>query len=89
MPAKRPRSRKRKAEREPYTDDAFLLGVGRMIRLVRGMQWLPLEAVAHAASIHPRSLRAIELGRRNASILSLRRISTALGVPLSSLINDN
>lgn len=85
MPAKRPRSRK--PEREPYTEDQFLVAVGRTIRVYRAVQWLPLEVVAHAASIHPRSLRAIELGKRNAGILSLRKIATALGVPLSSLID--
>jgi transcriptional regulator with XRE-family HTH domain len=59
--------------------------LGRAIRQLREERGLSQEALAHAANIHPTWVSHLESGRNNPAWGTVRRISDALGVPLSHL----
>ena len=61
--------------------------VGRQIRELRKGAGFTLEGLAEAAEVDATHLSAIERGRHNASLLLLWRLSEALEVQLSTLVD--
>ena len=59
--------------------------VGRNVRALRAAGALSQEELAHRAGVHQTYLSGVERGRRNASVLVLDRIATALGVDIQRL----
>ena len=60
-------------------------GLGAAIRQLRQQNQLSQEQLADSADIHPTWISHIESGRNNPAWGTVRRISQALGVPLSEL----
>ncbi|HWY18445.1 MAG TPA: helix-turn-helix transcriptional regulator [Solirubrobacteraceae bacterium] len=59
--------------------------LGRAIRRLRQHQDLTIEALAHAADLHPTYLSGIERGRRNPTWAKLCALADALGIPISTV----
>jgi XRE family aerobic/anaerobic benzoate catabolism transcriptional regulator len=75
-------------EAEPVggLDDAeFLLFVGRKVRDARSRRGMTRKMLAREAEVSERHLAQLELGEGNVSIVLLRRITTALNVPLADV----
>lgn len=57
--------------------------LGRAIRRLRKHRKLTIEALAHAADLHPTYLSGIERGVRNPTWAKLCALADALGIPVS------
>ena len=68
-------------------DQKFLKEVGQKIRIARQKTELSQEAFAKVCMLDRTYISDVERGERNLSLLNLRKIAKALGVPISSLIN--
>jgi len=62
---------------------------GDRIRALRKEAGLSVRELAERASLHPQSLRNIELERRPASSSALESIAAALGVPVAEITRDS
>ncbi len=67
--------------------DAYVSAFGAHIRMLRLERGLSQEEVAHRAGVHVTYLSGIERGRRNPSLMNLRRIAGALGVAVAELFS--
>jgi XRE family aerobic/anaerobic benzoate catabolism transcriptional regulator len=69
------------------TDDAeFLAAMGRHVREARERRGLARKAISHVAGVSERYLAQLEAGEGNASVLLLRNVARALGMPLTELL---
>jgi len=73
---------------ETTKDDSFLRAFGERIRGERARRGMSRRLLAHHAGISERYLTQLESGKGNVSIVLLRHIATALGLPLSRLVED-
>lgn len=74
---------------EPITVGADLTHtVGRNLRRLRGERGLSLERLARASGVSRAMLGQIELGQSAPTINVAWKISSALGVPFSALLNE-
>lgn len=73
---------------ERTNDDTFLRAFGERIRGERARRGMSRKLVAHHAGISERYLTQLESGKGNVSIVLLRHIAAALGLPLSRLVED-
>jgi transcriptional regulator with XRE-family HTH domain len=62
--------------------------LGDAIRAIRVGQKMSQEALADAAEINRTHMGEVERGKRNVSFLSLLRIASALGLPLSIILTE-
>lgn len=70
-------------------DDAeFLRAFGLRVRHERSLRSLTRRAVAEKAGISERYITQLESGKGNVSLLVLRQIARALGIPLDQLVRD-
>lgn len=70
-------------------DDAeFLRAFGQHIRRERSRRGLTRRGVAEKAGISERYITQLESGKGNVSLLVLRHIAGALGIPLDQLVRD-
>jgi XRE family aerobic/anaerobic benzoate catabolism transcriptional regulator len=70
------------------TDDAeFLAAMGRQVREARERRGLARRALAQAADVSERYLAHLEAGDGNASVLLLRHIAQALGMPMAEILD--
>ena len=67
--------------------DPNLVKLGGNIRIHRELIGLSQEQLAIRAGLHRTYLSGVECGERNISILNLVRISAALGVKLTMLVD--
>jgi len=67
-------------------DTDFLVAMGRHVREVRERQGMARKALSQNAGVSERYLAQLEAGEGNASILLLRSVARALGMPLTELI---
>lgn len=67
-------------------DDDFLKSLGQRVCAARILQGLSRKTLALTSDVSERYIAQLECGRGNISILLLRRISSALMVPLAHLI---
>ena len=70
-------------------DGDFLHTMGRRVREARERRGMSRRALALAAEISERYLAQLEGGEGNASVVLLRRVAAALGLPLTDLVGDN
>lgn len=70
------------------SDDAFLHAFGERIRAERARRGMSRRLLAHHAGISERYITQIESGKGNISILLLRHVASALGLPLARLVED-
>ncbi len=59
--------------------------IGQRIRNYRNEQRLSQEKLAELAGLHASYIGQLERGEKNATIESIEKVSSALGVPLSQL----
>jgi len=68
-------------------DDAeFLAAMGRHVREARERRGLARKAISHVAGVSERYLAQLEAGEGNASVLLLRNVARALGMPVTELL---
>ena len=70
-------------------DGDFLRAMGRRVREARERRGMSRRAVSEAADVSERYLAQLEGGEGNASVVLLRRVANALGLPLTELVSDN
>lgn len=69
-------------------DPDFLRAFGERVRGERARRGMSRKLLAHHAGISERYLTQLESGKGNVSLLLLRQIAAALGLPLSRLVGD-
>jgi XRE family aerobic/anaerobic benzoate catabolism transcriptional regulator len=70
------------------TDEAYLRAFGERIRGERARRGMSRRLLAHHAGISERYLTQLESGKGNVSIVLLRHVAGALGLPLTRLVED-
>lgn len=59
------------------------------MRRIRKEKSLTQEKVAEAADLHVNYISSVERGERNISICNIEKIASALGVPMTALVDEN
>lgn len=68
--------------------DAYLHRLGERVRTLRNQRGMTRKALALHAKISERYLAQLELGKGNCSIVLLRRIAHAIGLPVTQLVHE-
>ena len=68
--------------------DVFLPRLGERVRTTRSRRGMSRKALARHAHVSERYLAQLETGQGNCSIVLLRRIARAMGVPVAELVDD-
>jgi len=68
---------------------AYLRHVAERIRDQRQAKGMSRRELAEAAGISDRYVTQLEFGKANVSILLLRKLARALGVPMEHLLGDD
>src|SRR6185295_5762041 len=87
MGARDPKS-PRETGADERRDAAFLVALGHRVRDCRVRRNLSRKGLAADSGVSERYLAELESGRGNISILLLRQVSVALGIPLANLLNE-
>jgi len=77
------------ATRTGLEDDPIQVALGERLRAIRQLRRKTLKEVASDAGISESFLSQLERGRTNATIATLQRLSTALGIEVSDLFTTN
>jgi len=70
------------------TADAYLHRLGERVRTLRNQRGMTRKALAQHAKVSERYLAQLEVGKGNCSIVLLRRIARAIGLPVTQLVHD-
>ena len=70
------------------TADAYLHRLGERVRTLRNQRGMTRKALAQHAQVSERYLAQLEVGKGNCSIVLLRRIARAIGLPVTQLVHD-
>jgi len=74
---------------KPLRDsEAYLRRLGERVRTLRNQRGMSRKVLAAHARISERYLAQMEAGKGNCSIVLLRRIARALGLPVTHLVHD-
>ncbi len=68
--------------------EGILVALGHVVRETRRERWLTQEELAVRVEVHETYISLIELGRRNPTVGTLRKIGDALQVPASELMRE-
>src|SRR5262245_18013658 len=68
--------------------DAYLRRLGERVRTLRNQRGMTRKALARHARVSERYLAQLEARLGNGSIVLLRRISRAIGLPVTQLVNE-
>ncbi len=68
--------------------DAYLHQLGERVRTLRHQRGITRKALAQHAKVSERYLAQLEIGRGNISIVLLRRIARAIGLPVTQLVHE-
>jgi XRE family transcriptional regulator, aerobic/anaerobic benzoate catabolism transcriptional regulator len=68
--------------------DAYLRRLGERVRVLRNQRGMTRKALAEHAKVSERYLAQLEAGLGNCSIVLLRRITRAIGLPLTQLVHE-
>jgi XRE family aerobic/anaerobic benzoate catabolism transcriptional regulator len=68
--------------------DAYLHRLGERVRTLRHQRGITRKALAQHAKVSERYLAQLEVGKGNCSIVLLRRIARAIGLPVTQLVHD-
>jgi len=74
---------------QPRDSDAYLRRLGERVRMLRNQRGMSRKALAAHARVSERYLAQMEAGKGNCSIVLLRRISRAIGLPVTQLVQEN
>jgi len=69
-------------------NDAYLARLGARVRTLRSQRGMTRKALSQHAKVSERYLAQLEGGKGNGSIVLLRRVAGALGVPVAQLVQD-
>ncbi len=69
-------------------DAAYLRMLGRRVRETRAMRGMTRKILSEASGLSQRYLAQVEAGEGNLSIIRLRQLAGAMGVPLSDLLTE-
>ncbi len=70
------------------TADAYLHRLGERVRTLRHQRGITRKALAQHAKVSERYLAQLEVGLGNCSIVLLRRIARAIGLPVTQLVHE-
>jgi XRE family aerobic/anaerobic benzoate catabolism transcriptional regulator len=68
--------------------DTYLRQLGERVRVLRNQRGMTRKALAEHAKVSERYLAQLEAGQGNISIVLLRRIARAIGLPVTQLVHD-
>lgn len=68
--------------------DAYLQRLGDRVRVLRNQRGMTRKALAQHSGVSERYLAQLEAGKGNISIVLLRRIARAIGLPVAHLVQD-
>ena len=68
--------------------DAYLRRLGERVRTLRNQRGMSRKVLAQHAKVSERYLAQLETGKGNGSIVLLRRIARAIGLPVTQLVNE-
>jgi len=68
--------------------DPYLRRLGERLRTLRNQRGMTRKALAAHARVSERYLAQLEAGKGNGSIVLLRRIASAIGLPVTQLLHD-
>ena len=71
-----------------HAGDPVLVALGAAIRKARKLRSMSQETLAYDSGVERAYMGSIERGMQNVSLMTLARIASALGSPLSALIAD-
>src|SRR5476651_2364820 len=69
-------------------NDAYLRQLGERVRTLRNQRGMTRKALAQHAKVSERYLAQLEVGKGNCSIVLLRRIARAIGLPVTQLVHE-
>jgi XRE family aerobic/anaerobic benzoate catabolism transcriptional regulator len=83
------RSKASPAPAKPGRDtDAYLRRLGERVRTLRNQRGMSRKVLARQAKVSERYIAQMEAGLGNCSIVLLRRIARAIGLPVTQLVHD-
>jgi XRE family aerobic/anaerobic benzoate catabolism transcriptional regulator len=68
--------------------DAYLRRLGERVRMLRNQRGMSRKVLAQHARVSERYLAQLETGKGNCSIVLLRRIARAIGLPVIQLVHE-
>ena len=71
-----------------HDSDPYLRRLGERVRTLRNQRGMTRKALAQHAKVSERYLAQLEVGKGNCSIVLLRRIARAIGLPVTQLVHD-
>jgi XRE family aerobic/anaerobic benzoate catabolism transcriptional regulator len=71
------------------TETAYLSLLGERVRAWRNEQGVTRKALSAASGVSERYLAQLEAGEGNISVLLLRKVARAMGVPVESLVRED
>lgn len=81
-------TKKSRSASSDLTTETYLGLLGERVRTMRSRRGMSRKALAKHSQVSERYLAELEIGKGNCSIVLLRRISKAMGVPLAELIDE-
>jgi XRE family aerobic/anaerobic benzoate catabolism transcriptional regulator len=69
-------------------NDAYLARLGARVRTLRSQRGMTRKALSQHAKVSERYLAQLEAGKGNGSIVLLRRVAKAIGLPVAQLVQD-
>jgi len=72
----------------PRDSDGYLRRLGERVRNLRHQRGMSRKALAQHARVSERYLAQLETGKGNCSIVLLRRIARAIGLPVTQLVHE-
>ena len=84
--ASRPIAPRLSEDADDIADTAFLRGVGERVRLIRARRGMTRRILSQRSGVSERYIAQVEAGSGNLSILVLRALARAFGVPMGELL---
>jgi XRE family transcriptional regulator, aerobic/anaerobic benzoate catabolism transcriptional regulator len=73
---------------EASEPDGFLSRLGARVRTLRSQRGMTRKALSQHAKVSERYLAQLEAGKGNGSIVLLRRVAKAIGIPVAQLVHE-
>src|SRR5512135_1281785 len=73
---------------QTHAADVYLHRLGERVRTLRHQRGITRKALAEHAKVSERYLAQLEVGKGNCSIVLLRRIARAIGLPVTQLVYE-
>jgi XRE family aerobic/anaerobic benzoate catabolism transcriptional regulator len=81
--------KKARASTSGRDTEAYLHWLGERVRVLRNQRGMTRKALAQHAKVSERYLAQLEAGLGNISIVLLRRVARAIGLPVTQLVQDS